>query len=105
MNTRPQRLSLSLPKKAIFTLPDAHEVDIECQSGAVWITIDHDRRDIVLNPGDHFRSDSHARALVAALETSCVRFSAKRLSVAVAQEAPRPAASPWRLWLHGMSPA
>ena len=105
MNARPQRLSLSLPKKAIFTLPDAHEVDIECQSGAVWITIDHDRRDIVLNPGDHFRSDSHERALVAALEPSCVRFSARRLSVAVAQEAPRETTSPWRLWLHGMSPA
>ena len=43
MNTRPQRLSLSLPKKAIFTLPDAHEVDIECTSGAVWITIDPPR--------------------------------------------------------------
>ena len=105
MNARPQRLSLSLPKKAIFTLPDAHEVDIECQSGAVWITIDHDRRDIVLNAGEHFRSDSHERALVAALESSYVRFSAKRLSVAVAQEAPRRTASPWRLWLHGMSPA
>ncbi|MBO9515321.1 MAG: DUF2917 domain-containing protein [Variovorax sp.] len=106
MNARPQRLALSLPKKAIFTVPDAHEVDIECQSGAVWITIDHDRRDIVLEPGDHFRGDSHRRALVAALAPSCVRFSAKRLSVAVGQEeAPRRGTSPWRLWLHGMSPA
>src|SRR5207245_2160188 len=41
MNT--QRLSLSLPKKAIFTLPDAHDVDIECQSGTVWITLDDDQ--------------------------------------------------------------
>ena len=40
MNTRPQRLSLSLPKKAIFTLPDAHDVDIECQAGSLWITLD-----------------------------------------------------------------
>ena len=105
MQVRPQRLSMSLPKKAIFTLPDAHEVDIECQSGVLWITIDHDPRDIVLEPGEHFRSASHERALVAALQPSCVRFSARRLSVAVAQEAPQRTASPWRLWLHGMSPA
>ena len=105
MNARPQRLSLRLPKKAIFTLPDAHEVDIECQSGAVWITLDHDQRDIVLERGERFRSDTHRRALVAALEPSCVRFSAEGLSIAAAPERPQYSPSPWRLWLHGMSPA
>jgi len=80
MDPRTQRLSLSLPKMAVFTLPDAHEVDIECTRGAVWITLDHDRRDIVLEPGERFRSDSHRRALVAALEPSCVRFSASLCS-------------------------
>lgn len=103
MNTLPQRLSLSLAHRAIFTLPDAHEVDIECASGSVWITLDHDRRDIVLEPGQNFRSESHRRALVAALEPSCVRFSAAELSVG---RAPTPAQrSPWRLWPHGMTPA
>ena len=107
MNTQPQRLSLSLPKKGVFTLQDAHDVDIECRSGSLWITLDHDRRDIVLEPGERFRSDVHRGAVVAALEPSCVRFSAERLSVT---SAPRPAAvtgSSWRLWpqAHGMSPA
>lgn len=98
-----QRLSLRLPKEAVFTLPDAHAIDIECTDGALWITLDHDRRDIVLEPGQRFRSDSHRRALVAALEPSCVRFSAAELSVAAR---PAPAArSPWRLWPHGMTPA
>jgi hypothetical protein len=105
MNTRPQRLSLSLPNKAIFTLPDAHDVDIECHSGTVWITLDHDPRDIVLERGERFRSDAHRRALVAALEPSCVRFSAERLSVAAAPALPQRSPSPWRLWSHGMSPA
>jgi hypothetical protein len=103
MTPRTQRLSLSLPKMAVFTLPDAHEVDIECTRGALWITLDHDRRDIVLAPGERFCSDSHRRALVAALEASCVRFSAAALSVA-ARPAP-PERSPWRLWPHGMTPA
>jgi hypothetical protein len=105
MNTRQQRLSLSMPKKAIFTLPDAHEVDIECQSGALWITLDHDRRDIVLEQGQRFRSDSHRRVLVAALEPSCVRFTADRLTVAAERGRPQRSTSPWRLWPHGMSPA
>jgi Protein of unknown function (DUF2917) len=100
-----QRLSLSLPKKAIFTLPDAHDVDIECQSGTVWITLDHDQRDIVLERGERFRSDAHRRALVAALEPSCVRFSAEGLSIAAVPERPQHSPSPWRLWSHGMSPA
>ena len=107
MTTRPQRLSLSLPKKGIFTLPDAHDVDIECQSGSVWITVDHDQRDIVLEPGERFRSDVHRGAVVAALEPSCVRFSAERLSVVAAPQSAQQAGSPWRLWpqAHGMSPA
>ena len=96
MDPRTQRLSLSLPKMAVFTLPDAHEVDIECTRGAVWITLDHDRRDIVLEPGERFRSDSHRRALVAALEPSCVRFSAAALSVAGPAGAAR--AGPSRVW-------
>jgi hypothetical protein len=103
MSTQPQRLSLSLPKKAVFTLPDAHDVDIECQSGTVWITLDNDRRDIVLAHGERFRSDVHRRAVVAALEPSCVRFSAEGLAVVATPHA----SSPWRLWpyAHGMSPA
>ncbi|MGJ7511048.1 DUF2917 domain-containing protein [Variovorax sp. GT1P44] len=105
MTPRPQRLSLSMPKKAIFTLPDAHDVDIECQSGSLWITLDHDRRDIVLEQGQRFRSDSHRRVLVAALEPSCVRFTAERLTVAAERARPERPASPWRLWSHGMSPA
>src|ERR1700758_2689681 len=105
MNTRTQRLSLSLPKKAIFTLPDAHDVDIECQSGTVWITLDHDQRDIVLERGEHFHSDVHRRALVAALEPSCVLFSPERLSITAASELPQYSPSLWRPWSHGMSPA
>lgn len=105
MNSQPQRLSVSLPDKAIFELPDAHEVDIECRSGAVWITLDHDTRDIVLAPGERFRSDTHRRVLIAALEPSCLRLRAAGLSVAKASEVPQRARSPWRLWSHGMSPA
>ena len=105
MNAQPQRLSLSLPNKAVFTLPDAHDVDIECRTGALWITLDNDPRDIVLAPGQRFRTDAHRRALVAAMESSCVRFSGHGLSLAPTPAAPQRSPSPWRPWSHGMSPA
>jgi hypothetical protein len=101
--TRPQHLSLSLPNEAVFTLRDAHDVDIECRSGALWITLDHDPRDIVLEPGQHFRTDDHRRALVAAMEPSCVHFRGHDLALAPVERARAP--SPWRLGFQGMSPA
>ncbi len=105
MISRSQRLSLDLPDQAVFTLPDAHQVDIECRQGALWITLDNDPRDIVLAPGEHFHAESHKRALVTAVGESSVRFSGERMMLA---PGPPPAArspSPWRLWSHGMSPA
>lgn len=98
---------VSLPNRAIFAVPDGAGVGIECRSGAVWITLDRDPRDIVLGPGERFESSEHRRVLVSALESSCI-------SVSDAQPAALPnpvsraqarARSPWRLALHGLSPA
>jgi hypothetical protein len=103
MTSQPQHLSLSLQDQAVFTLPDAHDVDIECRSGTLWITLDHDLRDIVLAPGQHFRSAAHRRALVAAMEPSCVHFTGHDLALAPVERERSP--SPWRLGAHGLSPA
>lgn len=101
------RFHVSLPSRAVFAVPDGAGVGIECRSGAVWITLDRDPRDIVLGPGERFESTEHRRVLVSALESSCI-------SVSDAQPAalPSPASraqarvrSPWRLALHGLSPA
>ena len=43
---------------------------IECLTGALWITQDGDRRDIVLAPGDSFSFDRVGDALISALEDS-----------------------------------
>jgi hypothetical protein len=77
-------------------------VGIECRSGSVWITLDHDRRDIVLAPGQRFVGDAHRRMLVSALEASCITVSGSRPA---ALPAHKPAPSPWRLAARGMSPA
>ncbi len=103
MNTAPTRFHLSLAKRTIFTLPDAAGVGIECRSGSVWVTLDHDPRDIVLAPGERFEADQHRRVLVSALEPSCITVSGSQPAALPPQE--QPARSPWRLWPHGMSPA
>lgn len=63
---------IDLPAQAIVTLPDSAGVCIECRRGAVWITLDHDLRDIVLAPGQAFEGTAHRRAMVSALEASCI---------------------------------
>jgi hypothetical protein len=103
MNTAPSRFHLSLANRAIFSLPDAAGVGIECRSGSVWVTLDHDPRDIVLAPGERFEADQHRRVLVSALEPSCITVSGSQPAALPARE--EPARSPWRLRLHGMSPA
>jgi hypothetical protein len=103
MNTAPSRFHLSLAKRAVFSLPDAAGVGIECRSGSVWVTLDHDPRDIVLAPGERFEGDQHRRVLVSALEPSCITVSGSQPAALPPQE--QPARTSWRLRLHGMSPA
>jgi hypothetical protein len=103
MRTELPRFEVSLPKSSIFTLPDVSGIAIECEVGSVWVTLDGDQRDIVLERGERFVSPSHRRALVSALEPSRVAVSMPR--PALSNSAPEPAPSRWRFWPHGLSPA
>ncbi|WP_076999456.1 DUF2917 domain-containing protein [Variovorax sp. KK3] len=102
MHNHSDRFHMSLAKRGIFTLPDGDGVGIECRSGCVWITLDHDRRDIVLSPGERFVGDQHRRMLVSALEPACITVSGSQPAAPAARER---ATSPWRLAFRGMSPA
>ncbi|MEO8922401.1 MAG: DUF2917 domain-containing protein [Caldimonas sp.] len=51
---------------------------VECLQGCVWITIDADRRDIVLAAGQTFTADRDDRSLIQALAFSRVRLSLAR---------------------------
>jgi hypothetical protein len=70
MNLRLNQAHLDLPRQAIVNLTDAAGVEFICESGAVWITLDHDRRDIVLQRGERFTTDMHRPAMVYALKPS-----------------------------------
>ena len=71
--TSPQnRLDLNLRQDAMLRLPDAAGVQIVCRDGTVWITLDRDQRDIVLEAGGRFASTEHRRAVVMALAPSSI---------------------------------
>jgi hypothetical protein len=49
-------------------------VAIECLKGSVWVTLDGDSRDVVLDAGQTFVVDRNQRTLLQALEAARVRF-------------------------------
>lgn len=68
-------LDLHLQPQAMFNLPDAAGARIVCRSGCLWITLDGDLRDFVLEPGESFTTTEHRRALIYALKPSCMAVS------------------------------
>lgn len=76
MNLNSEQLGVQLGRNAMFTMDDAADVRFSCRAGTLWITLDGDGRDIVLEPGDSFSSPEHRRALVWALRPSCVDVTA-----------------------------
>jgi len=102
MRPNPAPFHLDLPAQAIMTVPDSAGVGIECRRGAVWVTLDHDLRDIVLAPGERFDGTEHRRATVSALRASCIAVSGAEPAAV-----PRPARRtwPWRRVALGLAPA
>lgn len=87
MNTSPHRYELSLAPRGLLEIPDAAGVQISCSQGSLWITLDSDTRDIVLEAGEIFVSTEHRRALVYAFEASTLALRPE-LGEAVAARAP-----------------
>lgn len=64
--------SLVLPKGAVVTVPDLDGVQLHCREGSLWLTLDHDLRDVVLEAGDRYTGSGHKRAVLYALASACV---------------------------------
>ncbi|MBI2768638.1 MAG: DUF2917 domain-containing protein [Burkholderiales bacterium] len=84
MPTLDAPIQLELQRRALFSVTDAAGVRIDCREGSVWITLDNDPRDIVLEAGGSFTTPEHRRALVYAMEAS--RLSVTGPAVAQAAE-------------------
>jgi hypothetical protein len=72
MESKLQPAELELRTRGIFSVADAAGVRFSCREGTVWITLDNDQRDVVLEAGADFTTGEHRRALVYALQPSRV---------------------------------
>lgn len=68
--------SLNLRKQALFTVPDASKVRIGVTDGSVWITLDNDTKDYVLDACGVFTTTQPRRAVVYALQPSSITVAA-----------------------------
>jgi len=62
--------TVSLPARQLFVIPDAASAHILCTNGCLWLTLDDDPRDVILEPGDSFETAEHRRALLYAIQGS-----------------------------------
>lgn len=67
MTITPTRDPLQLRRNDVLPLGDAHGWNLASAGGTLWVTIDGDLHDYVLEPGDTIRIKSHAGTLVSAL--------------------------------------
>jgi len=70
MMTDSSPLDLTLAHQAMFSVSDAAGVQITCHEGSLWVTLDDDPRDVVVDAGGSFLTTEHRRALIYAMEPS-----------------------------------
>jgi hypothetical protein len=66
------REEFNLAARALLDIPDISGTQVVCRRGSLWITLDNDPRDIVLDAGESFFSTEHRRALIYAFQASVV---------------------------------
>jgi len=76
MRADPLPSRIDLEHRSVLALDDPSDVNLTCREGTLWLTLDGDPRDYVLEAGDSFRTVEHRRALVYALTPSRVELSA-----------------------------
>ena len=89
-NDAPGRVAML--RQTLLELPRG-ELTVRCASGSLWLTLDHDPRDIVLEAGERVALDGRRRALAYALEDAVLEVARGSAPAA----ADRPAR--WRLSL------
>jgi hypothetical protein len=75
MTTTSKQFELTLAHQAMFSVSDAAGVQIACREGCLWVTLDGDPRDIVLDAGESFQAAEHRHALIYALAPSCLSLA------------------------------
>jgi hypothetical protein len=64
----------ALPKDRILSVPRPIGRDVHCDSGCLWLTFDHDPRDVVLAAGQVHHCERNSRLTVQALDDARLRI-------------------------------
>ena len=70
MNFSCDTLTSTLARDELLTVTDSKPFEIVSQVGCLWVTMDNDSRDIVLEPGQRHSFAAGERALIVALKPS-----------------------------------
>lgn len=98
MDSNIREVNFTLEPRSMFSVPEGSTLEIRCLAGSLWITLDHDGRDIVIDAGGCFAVPPGRRAIVYALGESRVM-----LHDASACETSRPRAATTGPALRGVS--
>jgi hypothetical protein len=90
MNAGSSHYQVSLGHQGLFDIADAAGVALRCDKGTVWLTLDNDPRDIVLEAGEVFTTEEHRHALVYALSAATITLRAAFQPQANSARAPEP---------------
>jgi hypothetical protein len=80
---------LCLSPRQTLSLVDAAGVRITAYQGSLWLTQDHDVRDIVLRAGESFTVDAQGVVIVQALDAARIGLGQPRPRPALSQAAAR----------------
>ena len=90
MKTHPIATVLPLAHQATLRIVDPAHLEITCTRGSLWLTLDHDRRDIVLTAGTadvSFTTHQHRPLLIHALQDSELTVTVAGAQIATTQAA------------------
>lgn len=88
MNMELTQANFALDARRMMALTKAQGAEVKVLTGQVWLTMDGDRRDIFLEPGDAHSIERNGLTLINAIESSVLHV-----------QPPRAQPAAWRRWL------
>ncbi len=67
--------TITLSRRAMLRVPHPLDRRITCESGAIWITVDYDRKDFVLEAGQSFTALKDRLVIIQALEPAAIHVA------------------------------
>ena len=62
-------------RRSLLELPADRPLDVACGAGTLWLTLDNDPRDLVLERGERVRLEARRRVLVYAFDDSVLELT------------------------------